>query len=183
MRRMIGRLRESSAGESPAGDWLGLAAGIVMLGICVGADIVLTQESAVIVGAYVAAPFVTALIAGPAATAAVGVMAIAAAIASPGWNMGLDDPQLAVWLVLIGLGTALAVAGAWLRSVWVGRSERLRLLDAVGAVADGSLPLAETLRRVTEVIGARPRRCLHGRRDPRGARVADCDQRARAAGP
>jgi PAS domain S-box-containing protein len=152
MRRMIGRLRELSAGESPAGDWLGLAAGIVMLGICVGADIVLTQESAVIVGAYVAAPFVTALIAGPAATAAVGVMAIAAALASPGWNMGLDDPQLAVWLVLIGLGTALAVAGAWLRSVWVGRSERLRLLDAVGAVADGSLPLAETLRRVTEVI-------------------------------
>ncbi len=79
-------------------------------------------------------------------------MAIAAAIASPGWNMGLDDPQLVVWLVLIGLGTALAVAGAWLRSVWVGRSERLRLLDSVGAVADGSLPLAETLRRVTEVI-------------------------------
>src|SRR5207342_814781 len=57
-----------------------------------------------------------------------------------------------VRLILIGLGTALAVAGAALRSRWMGRSERLRLLDSVGAVADGSLPLAETLRRVTEVI-------------------------------
>jgi PAS domain S-box-containing protein len=44
------------------------------------------------------------------------------------------------------------VLGAWLRWRSAGRSERLRLLDSVGAVADGSLPLAETLRRVTEVI-------------------------------
>ena len=42
--------------------------------------------------------------------------------------------------------------GAWVRQRSAGRSERLRLLDSVGAVADGSLPLAETLQRVTEVI-------------------------------
>ena len=55
-------------------------------------------------------------------------------------------------LIVIGLGGALAVGGAWLREHWAGRSERLRLLDSVGAVADGSLPLAETLRRVTDVV-------------------------------
>ena len=35
---------------------------------------------------------------------------------------------------------------------WAGRSERLALLDSVGGAADGSLLLAETLSRATEVV-------------------------------
>jgi PAS domain S-box-containing protein len=123
-----------------------------MLAVCVLADIWLSNESAAIVGTYVAAPFVCALFAGPVATGAVGALSLAAAVASPSWNMGIGQSEQAVRLILIGLGTALAVAGAALRWRSMGRSERLRLLDSVGAVADGSLPLAETLRRVTEVI-------------------------------
>ncbi len=123
-----------------------------MLGVCVTADVALTDESAAIIGAYVAAPFVTALIAGPGVTAIVALLALAAAALSPEWNMGLGDAELAARMGLIAIGGGVAVAGASLRSRSVGRSERLRLLDSVGAVADGSLPLAETLRRVTEVI-------------------------------
>ena len=123
-----------------------------MLAVCVLADVLLTDESAAIVGAYVAAPFVAALLAGPAATAAVGGLALVAALASPAWNTGIGEPELIVKVLLIGLGTAFALGGAWLRLRSAGRSERMRLLDSVGAVADGSLPLAETLRRVTEVI-------------------------------
>lgn len=154
MRGLIGKFR----GWSPVhtGDqstqWIGLAAGVLMLALCVTADVVLTDESAAIVGAYVAAPFVTALIAGPGVTAIVAALALLAAALSPEWNMGLGDTELAVRMGLIAIGGGVAIAGARLRSRSVGRSERLRLLDSVGAVADGSLPLAETLRRVTEVI-------------------------------
>jgi PAS domain S-box-containing protein len=152
MRSFTGRLRAWTAGESPAGDWLGFVAGAVALALCLVADVVLTDESAAVVGAYVTAPFVTALLAGPAATGAVGALALVAAAANPAWNTGVDEPELAVRLGLIVLGTAVAIGGAWVRTRSVGRSERLRLLDSVGAVADGSLPLSETLRRVTEVI-------------------------------
>ena len=47
---------------------------------------------------------------------------------------------------------AIAVSGAWLRQRARGRAGRLELLDAVGDVADGSLPLAETLNRVVDVV-------------------------------
>ena len=149
---MIGRFRDWTPDQGPAGEWLGFFAGVTMLAVCVIADVLLDGESAAIVGAYVAAPFVAALLAGAGATAAVGVLALVAAIASPAWNASVGEPELLVRLLLIGVGAALAVVGAYVRSSSVGRSERMRLLDSVGAVADGSLPLAETLGRVTEVI-------------------------------
>jgi PAS domain S-box-containing protein len=130
----------------------GLALGIAMLAICVGFDIALQDESAAIVGTYVVAPLVTAFIAPPAAVAIVGVLAVGAAAASPEWNMATRDSEQLVRIGVIAFGTGVGVLGAWLRTHTAGRSERLRLLDAVGAVADGSLPLAETLRRVTDVV-------------------------------
>ena len=66
--------------------------------------------------------------------------------------METGEAEQVVRLAVIGLGGGLAVSGAWLREHWAGRSERMGLLDSVGAVADGSLPLAETLRRVTDVV-------------------------------
>src|SRR5829696_10003824 len=130
----------------------GLALGVAMLAICVGFDVVLQDESAAIVGTYVVAPLVTAFFAPPAAVALVGALAIGAAAASPEWNMASGDSEQLVRIGVLVFGTGAGVVGAWLRTHTAGRSERLRLLDAVGAVADGSLPLAETLRRVTDVI-------------------------------
>ena len=92
------------------------------------------------------------MLAGPVVTAGVALLAFGAALASPMWNADTGGAEQVVRLIVIGLGGALAVGGAWLREHWAGRSERLRLLDSVGAVADGSLPLAETLRRVTDVV-------------------------------
>ncbi len=146
------RQRGRKAAERVAAERLGLAAGLAALAVCVGADIVLESEAAAIVGTYVAAPFVTALLAGPGATAFVGLLAVACAVASPGWNMSVDDPEQFVRISVITFGSAIAVGGAWLRTRSRGRSERMRLLDAVGAVADGSLPLDETLSRVIEEI-------------------------------
>jgi PAS domain S-box-containing protein len=125
---------------------------LVLLGTCIVADVVLTQESAALVGTFVAAPFVAALFARPAVTGVVAAAAIVAAAVSTTWNAGTADSEQIVRLIVITVGGGLAMFGASLRWRSAGRSERLRLLDSVGAVADGSLPLPETLRRVTEVI-------------------------------
>lgn len=145
-----GRLRR--AFERDSGSPPGLASGLLVLAAVIGADVFLDAESAAIAGTYVIAPFVAALLAGPLATAAVGALACAAALASPIWNPGTEtiEQLIRIWVIL--LGTGFAAAGAWTRRRSRGRSDRLRLLDAVGAVADGSLPLDETLRRVTETI-------------------------------
>ncbi len=148
--------RPSARGHRAAAKLLshpvGLAAGLLTLAVVVAADIALDHESAAIVGAYVAAPFVTAVLAGPVATAAVGLAAIGCAVASPAWNMNSEGSEQLVRVAVIVGGTCFATAGSLIQRRSSERSERLRLLDAVGAVADGSLPLAETLRRVTEVI-------------------------------
>ena len=53
---------------------------------------------------------------------------------------------------IVAACAGIAVAGASLRARASGRAGRLELLDAVGDVADGSLPLAETLNRVVDVV-------------------------------
>ena len=137
--------------ETPPG--VGLLFGLALLATLVAFDVVLDDESANLVAAYVAVPFITAFLAGPLITGAVGLAALGAAIASPEWNMNeIGDPDWVVRCVIISLGTVLAVASAWVRQRGESRAERLHQLDALGAVADGSLPLAETLRRVTDVI-------------------------------
>jgi PAS domain S-box-containing protein len=148
--RLRDRVRRGAA--SLTGDQFGIGLGLGTLAVCIVVDVVLEDEAAVISGIYVAAPFVTALFAGAAATTVVGIAAIAAAVASPLWNMGTDESGQAVRTMLIAAGSGVAILGASRRMGSHGRSERLRVLDSVGAVADGSLPLAETLQRVTDVI-------------------------------
>ena len=143
MQRLSGRL---------AADSIGLAIGLLTLAVLLAADILLDQESAAIAGSYVAAPLLTALMAGPAAVAGVGGLAVALAIASPAWNPSSEEAEQIVRVGIIALGTGFAIAAARFRRRSLGRSERLALLDSVGAVADGSLPLGETLHRVTDVI-------------------------------
>ena len=89
MQGWIARVRERGLTGTArlATDSAGLLVALSVLAFCVGADILLGNESAAIVGTYVAAPFVAALLSGPRATALVGVLAIAAAAASPSWNM------------------------------------------------------------------------------------------------
>ena len=131
----------------------GLLAGLVTLAILVSIDIGLDDESAAIVGSYLAAPFVTALLAGAPVTIFVGLCAVAAAALSSEWNMNAaGDADHAVRLAIVVVGTGFAAASSWIRQRASGRADRLRLLNEVGAVADGSLPLGETLDRVVDVV-------------------------------
>ena len=107
------RERGRGAAHDLASEPLGLLAGLVTLGVCVAADVLLDHEAAALVGTYVAAPFITALLAGPVATAAIGAAAIAAAVASPAWNMTTETAEQSVHLGVIAVGPCCAVAGAW----------------------------------------------------------------------
>ena len=129
-----------------------MVVGLAALAVLVALDVALGKQASALVGTYVAAPFITAILAGPRATVFVGAVAAAAAVISPGSNASLGDAEQIVGISVIALGTALAALGSWLGMRMRDRSDRLRLLDAVGGVADGSLPLAETLERVVEVI-------------------------------
>jgi PAS domain S-box-containing protein len=88
----------------------------------------------------------------PRLVATVATVATAAATASGIWN---DDLGSGAWVVRIAI-----VAGAGVVATMAVRASararvgmfRLRLLDRVGRIADGSLPLAATLDRVTEAV-------------------------------
>lgn len=150
----------SSTGTRDAGGepWyergaLGLALGLATLLVLLLVDIAFDKPSAVLIGPFVAAPFVTALLAGPTATLVVGVLSVTAGLASPAWNAGSGDAtDFYIRMAVIVGGSVFATLSSRNRTRAAARAERLHMLDAVGEVADGSLPLAETLRRVTDVI-------------------------------
>ena len=156
--------------------WLGVALGILALGIAVGIDLV--EENSAVIGSYLIAPFVVALIAGLGPTLLVGILATGAAAASGIWNDNFGTAAYEIRLVVDVAGTAFAAAAAWNRERAALRGERMRTLDSVGEIADGSRPLDETLRRVTELTVPRVADCcmidaIHGGRVMRTAvRVA-----------
>ncbi len=130
---------------------LGFAAGLAVLAALVAADAAV-GGSTILVGAFVLAPFVTALLAGIGPTLPLTLLAIGAAGASGAWNENYGETDFKVTLAVVLLGSAFACFGAWNRERSRLRGERLRILDAVSEIADGSRPLNETLRRVSELI-------------------------------
>jgi serine phosphatase RsbU (regulator of sigma subunit)/PAS domain-containing protein len=132
-------------------DRLGALAGILLLAVLAVADLVLGADVA-LTGSMIVVPFIVALWAGTGITLLVGLATVATAAASGSWNMNFGESDYDVRLVVLVAGVFLAVATAWARERARLGAHRLELLDEVGAVADGSLPLAQTLERVIEVI-------------------------------
>ena len=142
--------RVASLGEGRRSDLRGGLAGLLLLAGLVVADAAL-GEDVVLAGTFILAPFVAAIWAGVAVTALVGGLAVAAALASGIWNMQFGGADYDSRLALVALGAAFAVASAWSRERVRRGTARVQLLNEVGAIADGSLPLAQTLDRILEV--------------------------------
>jgi PAS domain S-box-containing protein len=145
--RLLARDTDSFPRTDPG--WTGLTLGMTALAMMVGLDLALGAKVA-LVGTYAVAPFLTAATGGPRATAIVTAAAIAVGAASGFWNenMGSDG-----WIARLAIITAAGVfATLAARAAERARKGmfRLHLLDRVGCIADGSLPLAETLNRVTD---------------------------------
>jgi PAS domain S-box-containing protein len=137
--------------------WLGVLLGILALGVAIGVDLV--EDSSVVVASYLVAPFIVALIAGLGPTLLVGVLATGAAAASGIWNDNFGTAAYEARLAVDIAGAAFAALAAWNRERAALRGERLQMLDSVGEIADGSRPLDETLRRVTELTVPRVADC------------------------
>jgi PAS domain S-box-containing protein len=138
-------------GGLEAPDRHGLVLGLAALAAMTALDIILgTPVRAG--GLLVLAPFIPAVLGGVLATVVVGVLAVVVGLASPIWNSGFGEADY--WMKASGLvlGGAFAIVAARARRRARITSRRFALLDAVGAIADGSLPLAQTLDRVVELI-------------------------------
>ncbi|MGH2981580.1 MAG: SpoIIE family protein phosphatase [Solirubrobacterales bacterium] len=122
----------------------GLAA-LVGLDVALGGDVALA-------GAYAIPLFLIATTGRPQATALLSCAAVAAVVASGLWN---DNFGSGFWVASVAISLAAAFIAVFAaRAVARARAGifRLRLLDRVGRIADGSLPLAETLDRITEAV-------------------------------
>ena len=131
-------------------DRVGAMVGSAMLAVLVAGDLAFGEE-VVLSGSLVLAPFIAALWAGVTVTAAVALVALMAAVLSGAWSMNFGDGDHDVRMAVTAIGALFAIASAWARERGRLGTRRLELLDEVGAIADGSLPLAETLDRVLEV--------------------------------
>ncbi len=103
-------------------------------------------------GTLVLPPFIPAIRGNVFATFLVGAMTIAAGLAGPLWNPGLGATEYWISVACLVLGGGFALAAARARHRALISSQRFALLDAVGAIADGSLPLSETLERVVGIV-------------------------------
>jgi len=139
------------AGGSRRNDRLGALAGGSLLAAMAIADLGLGGE-VTLTGAMVVVPFVAALWAGAALTAGVAALTFLCGAASGLWNDNFGATEYDARIVLLVAGGTLAVASAWARERGRRGARRLELLNEVGAIADGSLPLGQTLERVLEVI-------------------------------
>ncbi len=131
--------------------WTGLALGIAALAVMVGLDIALGTGVA-LVGTYAVAPFLPAATGETKATVVVAGAAIALAAGSGVWNDNMGSGGWAARLAIVAAAGLFAAFAARVTERARTGMFRLRLLDRVGRIADGSLPLAETLDRVTDAV-------------------------------
>jgi GAF domain-containing protein len=122
-----------------------------VLAVMVGLDIVLGSNIA-LVGTYLVAPFVVATTGGSWATATVAVAATAAAAASGIWNDNLGTSGWLARLLVIAASGVFATYAAQKLVAARRATMRYLLLDRVSRIADGSVPLAETLDQVTTAV-------------------------------
>jgi PAS domain S-box-containing protein len=140
-------MRAFRPGES---DRWGIPLGLAVLAIALGLDLIV-GSSTVIIGTFLMAPLLCALFGTARGTAMVAALAVALGVASQVWTND-DGAPYVIRVLAIAIAGAFAVAGAHFRDTSRGNAARLRLLDAISDIADGSLPLGETLRRATELI-------------------------------
>jgi PAS domain S-box-containing protein len=146
-RPLLAALGRGLAGSGRKGLLVGGAALAAMVALDVSLD-----TPGLLVGTFVLAPFLAAILGSVFATVIVGALAVCVGFATPLWDAGFSQTEY--WAqnaaLLVAAGFAIAAARARHRAAI--SSQRFAVLDAVGAIADGSLPLAETLERVVEMV-------------------------------
>ncbi len=129
----------------------GLVVGLAILIPILVADIVLGTRVTV-PGSYVLGAFAAAIVGGLTPAAILVALAFVLAVVSPEWTHNFATLDYWVRLTVLVVGGALAILTAWMREGSRAFTGRLTLLDQIGAIADGSLSLADTLDRAVSLI-------------------------------
>jgi PAS domain S-box-containing protein len=95
------------------------------------------------------APILLALAAAPAIVAALATTAIVLAALSGLWNGNFDHAGYWASLGAVAVGASFAVFAARARTRFDRAAQELGVLAAISRIADGSMPLEETIRRFT----------------------------------
>jgi PAS domain S-box-containing protein len=132
-------------------EWSGLWPGLLLLGALTALDVALGAD-VVLAGSLIIAPLVAAIAGGLWATIALSVLALAISALSGAWNLNFGDTDYFIRLGVMVVAGGVAVFGAKARSEAATSMRRFELLNDVAEFADGSLTLAETIERVTDVI-------------------------------
>ena len=137
-------------GLTPA-DRSGFLLGAAFLVAATAVDVWVGGSESIVAG-FVIAPFLAASAGSVLATLVFGLVAVGLGFASGSWDHNFGE--LGYWIrgSEVVLGSAFAVIAAIARDRARVNARRLAVLDSVGAIADGSLALAETLERVTGAI-------------------------------
>jgi GAF domain-containing protein len=146
---VLDRVRERA--PEPVSPWPGAPLAALSLAVLVGLDLLLGSEVS-LVGVYAIVPFLAATGGIPRQTALISAITVAVAALSGTWN---DNTFSGGWwarLTVIVAAGLIAIFAARAASRARRAIFRLRLLDRVGRIADGSLPLGETLDKVTEAV-------------------------------
>ena len=128
----------------------GLLLGLAALAAFIALDVLL--DPGVIVGTFILAAFIPAVFGRVLSTVLVGLLTVVAGLASAVWNGDFGSTPYWVRVSELIVAAGFAIVAAQVRARVRHSSSRLEVLDSVGAIADGSLPLAETLDRVVGTI-------------------------------
>jgi GAF domain-containing protein len=133
------------------GEWSGFQISLAVLASLLAVDIVLGDD-AVITTSFALAPFVAAIAGGRRATLATGALATALAVISGAWNADFGHDEYFVRAAIVAAASGFALLAARAVAGAASSIRRFALLNDLAAAADGSAPLPETMRLISDVI-------------------------------
>ncbi len=131
-------------------DWAGLIPAIAGIAILVALDVRLGSK-VVVIGAFAAAPFFTALRGARLATIVVAILVVCVGAVSGSWNHNYGTADFTIRIGLLAAAAIYACYSSYLIAQSRQTSRRLGLLNEIGEIADGSLPLTTTVERITDL--------------------------------
>jgi GAF domain-containing protein len=119
-------------------------AGLVAIDILLRGDAIPTS--------YAVPPFIAAVMGGRWASLLTAVLAVALAVVSGAWDGNIGDDAYFARIAIVAAAGAAAVLGARAVAESRGSIRRFALLNDVASAADGSPPLRETMRLISDLI-------------------------------
>src|SRR4051794_23166628 len=106
----------------------------------------------VITTAYALPPFLPALYGGRWSTLVSAAAAVVLAGLSPIWNGAFGSSDYAIRVAIVALASLAAIFAAWLQAESRRGMRRFSILNDLTALADGSLPLGDAMRLISDLI-------------------------------